>query len=90
MTVVVDDSVAVKWVVQEADTPEALALRSLGGLAAPELLVAECANILRKKVLRGEVAADQAALAAVFSDWPASRFVRWARCSSPRCASPSI
>ena len=55
MTVlVVDASIAIKWVIQEAETAEALWLRR-HRLAAPDLLVAECANILWKKVRRNEL-----------------------------------
>jgi predicted nucleic acid-binding protein len=46
---VIDASVAVKWVVEEPGTQEALLLRQ-HRLLAPDLLVAECANILWKKV----------------------------------------
>ena len=38
-TLVIDASIAVKWVVDEAGTPEALILKERGGLIAPELLV---------------------------------------------------
>ena len=48
-TLVIDASIAVKWVIEEDGTPEALALRQNAKLIAPELLVAECANILWKK-----------------------------------------
>jgi hypothetical protein len=51
-TFVIDASIAVKWVVEEDGTPEALALRQTAKLMAPELLVAECANIFWKKVRR--------------------------------------
>ena len=54
-TLVIDASIAVKWVVEEDGTPEALALRQRARLIAPELLVAECANILWKKVQRREL-----------------------------------
>jgi predicted nucleic acid-binding protein len=63
-TFVIDASVAVKWVVEEEGTPQALALRRNGRLVAPDLLVAECANILWKKVQRGELTAEEADLAA--------------------------
>jgi predicted nucleic acid-binding protein len=63
-TVVIDASVAVKWVVEEDGTPEALALRHRSRLIAPELLAAECANILWKKVLREELVRDEALFAA--------------------------
>jgi predicted nucleic acid-binding protein len=61
---VIDASVAVKWVVDETGTPEALILRDRGRLIAPELLVPECANILWKKVLRKELSKAEALLAA--------------------------
>jgi predicted nucleic acid-binding protein len=61
---VIDASIAVKWVVEEDGTPEALALRQKAKLIAPELLVAECANILWKKVKRGELLKEEALLAA--------------------------
>lgn len=60
---VIDASVAVKWVVAEAGTDDALALRRTR-LIAPDLLAAECANILWKKARRGEMTADEASLAA--------------------------
>ena len=63
-TLVIDASIAIKWVVEEVGTPQALALRQKARLIAPELLVAECANILWKKVLRDELAEEEALLAA--------------------------
>ena len=63
-TLVIDASIAVKWVVEERGTPEALALRQKAKLIAPELLVAECANILWKKVKREELLKQEALLAA--------------------------
>ena len=60
---VVDASVAIKWVIQEAGTEAAL--RLLGHeLIAPDLLVAECANILWRKQRLGEISAREAGLAA--------------------------
>ena len=61
---VIDASIAVKWVVDEQGTPEALVLRQKAKLIAPELLVAECANILWKKVQRNELSEEEALLAA--------------------------
>lgn len=61
---VIDASVAIKWVVTEDGTPEAVSLRSGTSLCAPDLLVAECANILWKKVVRNELTAQEAVLAA--------------------------
>jgi predicted nucleic acid-binding protein len=63
-TLVIDASIAVKWVVEEDGTSEALTLRRRAKLIAPELLAAECANILWKKVQRDELSKDQAFLAA--------------------------
>jgi predicted nucleic acid-binding protein len=63
-TLVVDASIAVKWVVEENGTAKALALGRKAKLIAPELLVAECANILWKKVQRGELSKDEALFAA--------------------------
>ncbi len=61
---VIDASIAVKWVVEEPGTPEALALRR-HALAAPDLLIAECANVLWKKVRLKEIGAEEAAMAAL-------------------------
>ena len=63
-TFVIDSSVAIKWVIQESGTPEALILKERGRLIAPELLIAECANILWKKAQRKELSKDEAFLAA--------------------------
>ncbi len=52
-----------KWVVDEPGTVEALALRQRFRLFAPELLTAECANILWKKAHRGELTYRQAVFA---------------------------
>jgi len=61
---VIDASVAVKWVIEERGTPAALALRDRFKLIAPELLVAECADILWKKVTRNELSDAEALLCA--------------------------
>jgi predicted nucleic acid-binding protein len=63
-TLVIDASVAIKWVVEEKGTPQALTLRRKARLLAPELLVAECANILWKKARRNELSREEALLAA--------------------------
>jgi predicted nucleic acid-binding protein len=63
-TFVIDASIAIKWVVEEDGTAEALALRQRAKLIAPQLLVAECANILWKKVQRDELLKEEAMLAA--------------------------
>ena len=56
---VVDASVAIKWVVDEPDAQIAIKLLD-HGLAAPDLLAPECANILWKKVMRGELSQPEA------------------------------
>lgn len=61
---VIDASIAVKWVVEEEGTPQSLLLRRRLDLVAPDLLIAECANVLWKKVRLNELAADEALLAA--------------------------
>jgi len=61
---VVDASVAVKWVVGEEGAARAVALRSSYAFAAPELILPECANILWKKAQRGELTRAEAVLAA--------------------------
>lgn len=66
MTVyVVDASVVVKWVVEEAGTEAALALLKNYDVVAPDLILAECANIFWKKVRRGELSAAEARFAAL-------------------------
>jgi predicted nucleic acid-binding protein len=58
---VIDASVAIKWVVDEPGSAAALNLRR-HRLWAPELLAAECANILWKKVRRNELDEREALL----------------------------
>ena len=61
---VIEASIAVKWVVEEESTEEAPMLRRTAKLVAPELMSAECANILWKKCQRDELSKDEAFLAA--------------------------
>jgi predicted nucleic acid-binding protein len=63
-SLVIDASIAVKWVVEERGTANALSLRHRAKLIAPELLIAECANILWKKTRRNELSRREALLAA--------------------------
>ncbi len=65
MTIVVDASVAAKWLFAETDTPKArLLLREIrkGNLQslAPDILPAEIANSLSKRVFRGMLEALEA------------------------------
>lgn len=62
--VVIDASVALKWVIEEDGTAQALRLRRSAKLFAPDLLAVECANILWKKVQRRELVKDEALFAA--------------------------
>jgi len=61
--VVVDASVAIKWLVAEDGSNRAETLLD-HPLVVPDLLFAECANILWKKVRRGELSENEAAVAA--------------------------
>ena len=60
---VVDASVAIKWVIAEAGNERAIRLRQ-HSLIAPDLLFAECANVLWRKVRRREISEDEADIAA--------------------------
>ena len=74
MALVVDASVAVKWLVVEEDSADARGLLDAEELHAPRLLVSEVANAVWRKVRLDQVdrdAADQ--LLATMSDLP----VRW-------------
>jgi predicted nucleic acid-binding protein len=58
MTVIVDASVAVKWLVREEGSESAKRLIANEILAAPDLLFIECANVLRTKLRRGDLTRD--------------------------------
>ena len=60
---VVDASVAVKWVVPEPRSDQAAALLD-HTLVAPDLFFAECANVLWKKLRRGDLTEEEASIAA--------------------------
>ncbi|MBG0795922.1 type II toxin-antitoxin system VapC family toxin [Methylocystis sp. H62] len=71
MVVVVDASVAVKWYVAEAWRTEARnVLASAAELIAPDIILTEVANALRRKVTEGTVTKEQALNA--LDDLPAS------------------
>ena len=57
MSIVIDASVAVKWVLDEPRSDAALALRN-EQLAAPALWLAEAANALWRHVRVGELTAE--------------------------------
>jgi predicted nucleic acid-binding protein len=67
MTVVVDASVALKWVIEEDGSEAAAALLLQEPLLAPDLLIVECANVLWAKTRRGVLTRELAgaALAAI-------------------------
>ena len=63
--VVVDASVAIKWVIKEVDSPRALSLadewnRAGTEMIAPALFAAEITNVLYKRVRRGEITLTEA------------------------------
>ena len=59
MRVVIDASVALKWVLDEAESEAALALRG-EDLIAPTLWLAEAANALWRKSRIGDITEDEA------------------------------
>ena len=59
MGLIVDASVALKWVLQEPDSAQADALLS-EDLSAPTYLLAESASVLSRKVRLGELGLEQA------------------------------
>jgi predicted nucleic acid-binding protein len=60
MTVILDASVALKWVIEEENSAAARALLFGEPLAAPDFLVIECANVLWAKACRGIMASEDA------------------------------
>jgi predicted nucleic acid-binding protein len=58
MTVIVDATVAVKWLVKEPGSDQAARLIQNEILAGPDLLFIECANVLRTKQRRGDLTAE--------------------------------
>ena len=63
MTLIIDASVVLKWVLAEDGSDTARALLADEVLAAPELLFIECANVLWVKARRGVLSADNAKMA---------------------------
>ena len=61
MTLVVDASVAAKWVLPEAGSDRAAALRLTGEpIIAPDLVFAEIGNAVWKRALQGEISTAMA------------------------------
>ena len=81
MTVVVDASVALKWVIEEDDSAAAVDILLREQLAAPGLLAVECGNVLWAKSRRRLLgtydagAALNEILAAPIQFFPTSRYV---------------
>lgn len=69
MSVVIDASVALKWVIEEEGSDAARDLLLRQALSAPDLLIVECANVLWAKARRGKVSRElaSAALAAILA-----------------------
>ena len=61
---VIDASVLIKTVVEEDGSAQAVTLLESGAALAPDLIMSECANILWKKIRRGEYTSEEAKLAA--------------------------
>jgi len=76
LTLVVDASVAAKWVLPESGSADATALRSQEpDLIAPSLVVAEIGNALWKSVMRGDMAANDVIRALRVASGHYSRFI---------------
>ena len=60
---IIDASVAFKWLVSEDASDRAIALIGQGQLNVPSLLFAEVGNALWKRMTRGEISHDEAASA---------------------------
>lgn len=59
MTLAVDASVVVKWVLSEVGSDEARALIGAERLLAPDFLLLELANVLARQVRRGVISAAE-------------------------------
>jgi predicted nucleic acid-binding protein len=58
--VVVDASIAFKWLVTEADSEAAVSLLQNHNIVAPDILLAECRNAALTHVRRGIISLEQA------------------------------
>ncbi|MBW8858440.1 MAG: type II toxin-antitoxin system VapC family toxin [Caulobacter sp.] len=57
MTIVIDASVALKWVLEEEGSDQARAVAASEIMVAPDLWLIECSNVLTTKVRRGQITA---------------------------------
>jgi predicted nucleic acid-binding protein len=57
---VVDASIAIKWLIREPDSEVALGLRAEHNILAPAFLLIECRNALLTGVRRGKLTPEQA------------------------------
>lgn len=73
--IVIDSSTALKWLVSESDSETALQLRNQYRFVAPELLAAECANAVWKRVRRGEMTGEAAQFAVKLLQFQSDDFV---------------
>ena len=60
MNLVIDASVALKWLVAEGDSAAALLVRAEHDIVAPDLLLIECRNALLSKARRRELSRAEA------------------------------
>jgi predicted nucleic acid-binding protein len=58
--VVVDASIAFKWLVTEADSEAAVSLLQNHNIVAPDILLAECRNAALTHIRRGTISIEQA------------------------------
>jgi predicted nucleic acid-binding protein len=63
VTLVIDASVALKWVIEEDGSEAATALLSSETLVAPDFLLVECANVLWTKARQRSISREQAVAA---------------------------
>lgn len=60
LPLIVDASVALKWVCGEEGSERALELLEFPSLQAPSIWISECANALWRRVLQGSLSQEQA------------------------------
>lgn len=75
MTLVVDASVAAKWVLPEPGSERALVLRNEPDLIAPVQIIAEVANTVWKYTKKGDLSSADAIAAVVIAISPLTRLI---------------